>query len=186
MAQAPITHILQELRRGDAGAVEVLLPLLYDELHRIARRAMRRERPDHTLQPTALVHEAYLRMVRAHSVDWQDRAHFLGIASRVMRQILIDAARRRQAERRGGADALRITLSDGALGRPDDAPDLLDLHRALERFATLDARAAQVAELRLFAGATVPEVAEALGVSPRTVDIDWSAARLWLARELTP
>ena len=140
----------------------MLLPLVYEELHRIAARAMRRERSDHTLQPTALVHEAYVRLVRGSEVDWQDRAHFLGIAAHVMRQVLVDHART----------------------KGDDQLELLDLHHALERFAQVDERAARVAELRLFAGATVPEVAEALGVSKRTVDVDWAAARMWLTREL--
>jgi RNA polymerase sigma factor (TIGR02999 family) len=157
--------------------------MVYDELHRIASRAMRRERADHTLQPTALVHEAYVRLVRGDDVAWQDRAHFLGIAAHVMRQVLVDHARKKHAARRGG-HAARVTLTEGGLGRPDDAPELLDLHHALERFAAIDERAARVAELRLFAGATVPETAEALGVSKRTVDMDWAAARMWLTREL--
>ena len=161
----------------------MLLPLVYEELHRIAARAMRRERSDHTLQPTALVHEAYVRLVRGSEVDWQDRAHFLGIAAHVMRQVLVDHARKKGAARRGG-DAARVTLTEGGLGAPDDQLELLDLHHALERFAQVDERAARVAELRLFAGATVPEVAEALGVSKRTVDVDWAAARMWLTREL--
>lgn len=162
----------------------MLLPLLYEELHRIAQGVMRRERANHTLQPTALVHEAYLRMMKGSEVAWQDRAHFLGIAARVMRQVLVDSARKHQAARRGG-DLQRITLSHGGVGVADDAPELLDLHRALERFADIDERAARVAELRLFTGATVPEIAEALDVSRRTVDVDWAAARMWLSRELS-
>lgn len=179
----PITRILHDLRDGDDNAVNVLLPLVYDELHRIAARAMRGERPGHTLQPTALVHEAYVRMVRGSDVAWQDRAHFLGIAAHVMRQVLVDHARKKNALRRGG-DVARVTFTESGLGSPDDAADLLDLHRALERFAELDERAARIAELRLFAGATVPETAEALGVSKRTVDTDWATARMWLTREL--
>lgn len=179
----PITQILRDLRGGDDGAVHVLLPLVYEELHRIAARAMRKERSDHTLQPTALVHEAYVKLVRGAGVEWKDRAHFLGIAAHVMRQILVDHARKKNAARRGGG-AARVTFTEGGLGAADDGLALLDLHHALERFSALDARGAQVAEMRLFGGATVVEVAEALGVSKRTVDMDWAAARMWLTREL--
>ena len=178
-----ITRILRELRDGDGNAVNALLPLVYDELHRIAGRAMRRERSDHTLQPTALVHEAYVRLVKGDGVEWQDRAHFLGVAAHVMRQVLVDHARKTNALRRGG-DAQRVTFSEGGLGNTDHGLGLLDLHHAMERFATVDERAAQVAEMRLFGGATIPEIAEALGVSKRTVDMDWAAARMWLSREL--
>jgi len=163
--------------------VNVLLPLVYEELHRIAGRAIRKERSDHTLQPTALVHEAYVRLVKSDGVAWQDRAHFLGVAAYVMRQVLVDHARKTQALRRGGG-AQRVTFSEGGLGHPDQGLGLLDLHQAMERFAAVDERAAKVAELRLFAGATVAEVAEAMSLSKRTVDMDWAAARMWLSREL--
>lgn len=168
-------------RRGDA--VRELWPLLYEELKRRAVRAMARERGGHTLQPTALVHEAYERMVRASDVAWQDRSHFLAIAARVMRQVLVDHARKRDAERRGG-DWTRITF-DEPIHAAEGTSDVLELHLALERLEQLDARTAKVAELRLFAGATVPEIAEALDISARTVDNEWATARMWLVRALS-
>jgi RNA polymerase sigma factor (TIGR02999 family) len=144
---------------------------------------MRRERPNHTLQPTALVGEAFLRLVDQTRIDWQDRAHFLGIAARVMRQVLVDHARERGAAKRGG-DVQRVTLDDYA-GQENPAPlDVLILNDALDRLAAIDPRGARVVELRVFGGLTVEEVAALLDVSKRTVDNDWSVARMWLAREL--
>ena len=180
-----VTRILQELsgrEMADPEARERLMEAVYPELHRIAAAQMRKERPDHTLQPTALVHEAYLKLVDQTRADWRDRAHFLGIAARAMRQILVDHARRHNAQKRGG-DLQRVTLDESLDGA---APKLevIALHEALERFAEMDERAAQVVELRIFGGLTVEETAEVLGVSKRTVDADWSMARLWLARAL--
>lgn len=180
------TQLLLALREaGDGGdaATERLAELLYPELRRIAGRLMRGERPGHTLQPTAVVHEAFLRLVDAHTIEWQDRAHFLGIAAKVMRRILIEHARRRGAAKRGGSID-RVTLNDGVVSNDESAVDLLALDEVLTRLAEVDERGAQVAELRIFGGLTVRETAEQLGVSTRTVNGDWAVARLWLTREL--
>lgn len=160
-----------------------LLALLYGELRGIAARLLRRERSDHTLQPTALVHEAYLKLLRENGVTWEDRAHFLGVASRAMRQILVDGARRRAAEKRRGG-LRRVTLPPDELLDPSDEIAVLELNDALHRLAELDERAARVAEFRLFGGMTVREIALVLGVSARTVDGDWATARAWLGREV--
>jgi RNA polymerase sigma factor (TIGR02999 family) len=180
------TRLLVVLREGGARgeqATERLAELLYPELRRIAGRLMRGERRGHTLQPTAVVHEAFMRLVDAQTIEWQDRAHFLGIAARVMRRILIEHARRRGAAKRGGGDD-RVTLDEAVVARTDSSVDVLDLDEVLTRFAEVDDRGAQVAELRIFGGLTVRETAEELGVSSRTVNGDWAVARLWLAREL--
>ncbi|MDX2475494.1 MAG: ECF-type sigma factor [Candidatus Krumholzibacteria bacterium] len=162
---------------------ERLLDLVYAELRATARGLMSRERIEHTLQPTALVHEAWLKIINQERVQWQDRAHFLGIAARCMRQVLVDHARAHGAAKRGG-EFRQVTLDEGLLaGGPQDL-QLLDLDDCLTRLAELDARAAQVAEMRIFGGATVAEIAHNLQVSKRTVDGDWSMARLWLTREL--
>jgi RNA polymerase sigma factor (TIGR02999 family) len=181
-----ITQILLDLQQGAASAEEVnalLFDAVYHELHGIARRLMGSQRPDHTLQPTALVHEAYLKLARADRVNWEGRAHFLRVAARAMRQILINHARDRNAQKRGG-DHTRITLKEELTGRPDRAMEVLELNDAMERLAARDPRMAQVVELRVFAGMKVREVALVLGVSPRTVDTDWKVAKLWLTDEL--
>ena len=164
-------------------APDDLLPLVYDELRRLADGYLRRERPGHTLQPTALVHEAYLRLVDQTRVDWQGRTHFLAIGAQMMRRLLIEHARRRQRLRRGG-DRLRITLADDVAPIPGQDLDLVAVRDALERLTALDQRQARIVELRFFAGLTVAEVAQALGVSRRTVEGDWTHARAWLRREL--
>jgi RNA polymerase sigma factor (TIGR02999 family) len=156
---------------------------LYPELRRIAGSLMRKERPGHTLQPTALVGEAFVRLVDERQITWQDRAHFLGIAARVMRQILVDHARRRGAAKRGGGGE-RVTFDERLGHGAARGLAVLDLQRALDRLEALDPRGARVAVLRLFGGLTVPEIAEVVGVAPRTVDGDWAVARRWLAREL--
>jgi RNA polymerase sigma factor (TIGR02999 family) len=178
-----ISGLLAAWNQGDKSAQEELLPLVYDELRRIARSHLRRERPDHTLQPTALVHEAYLRLVRGGEVEWQCRAHFFGIAARLMRQILINHAEARAAERRGGG-AYRVSLS--AADRVSDGTelDLIALDDALKELAALDARQAQVVELRFFGGLTVEETAEVMELSPATVKREWTSARAWLRREI--
>ena len=168
---------------GRAAASERLLELVYDELRRIAARLVRRERPGQTLQPTALVHEAYLKLFQGDGVPGRDRAHFLGVAARAMRQILVDRARRRAAAKRGLGRA-RVTLSEDAGLDSGRLLEVLELNEALSRLADLDPRAARVAEMRIFAGMTVQEIAEALEVSARTVDGDWAAARAWLSREM--
>jgi RNA polymerase sigma factor (TIGR02999 family) len=179
-----ITQILVDARNsGGAAASARLAEALYPELRRLAAALMRRERQDHTLQPTALVAEAFLRLVDESRIEWKDRAHFLGIAARVMRQILVDHARRHGAAKRG-AGARPITL-DANLSGGAGPVELLLVNDALDRFAVLDERGARVVEMRVFGGLTVDEIAAALGVSKRTVNNDWAMARMWLARELS-
>ena len=179
-----MTEVLQRISGGDPGAVDRLLPLVYDELRALARRELRRERSDHTLQPTALVHEAYLKLARLDRLEWRDRAHFFGAAAGTMRRVLVSHARRKRAEKRGGG-AKAVPLENVVLAARERPEDVLALDEALARLADLDSRQAQVVECRFFAGMSVPETAEALGVSPATVKRDWTAARAWLNRELT-
>ncbi|HEY2796419.1 MAG TPA: sigma-70 family RNA polymerase sigma factor [Thermoanaerobaculia bacterium] len=178
-----VTALLRDWSGGDRAALERLMPLVYQELRRLAASYLRVERPDHTLQPTALVHEAYLRMVDQRGVNWQNRAHFFGIAAQMMRRILVDHARRRQAAKRDAA-ALRLqTTGEEAAGRD---PELLALDQALCGLESLDARQARIVELRFFGGLTVEETAEVAGISPATVKREWRTARAWLAREIRP
>lgn len=179
-----VTEVLQRISGGDPGAVDRLLPLVYDELRALARRELRRERSDHTLQPTALVHEAYLKLARLDRLEWRDRAHFFGAAAGTMRRVLVSHARRKRAEKRGGG-AKAVPLENVVLAARERPEDVLALDEALARLADLDSRQAQVVECRFFAGMSVPETAEALGISPATVKRDWTAARAWLNRELT-
>jgi RNA polymerase sigma-70 factor, ECF subfamily len=176
-----VTQLLEKARHGDSTALEHLLPLLYAELHEIAARHMHGERADHTLQPTALVHEAFLRLAGSNG-SFEDRTHFLRAASQAMRRVLVDHARARNAAKRGGA--LRVTLDEGLAGHDDPLVDLLVLDDALTRLAEAEPRWAQVVELRYFGGLEVTEVAAALGVSTATVKRDWRFARAWLARAL--
>jgi RNA polymerase sigma factor (TIGR02999 family) len=178
-----VTQILRLLDLSDPAQAEELLAIVYDELRQLARRQLQGERPGHTLQPTALVHEAYLRLVDARDLRWESRAHFFGTAARAMRHVLVDHARRRNAEKRGGAME-RVTLDTSIPGEDAMAADVLDLHEALERLTSNDCELARLVELRFFAGLTLDETAEALGVSRRKVAKDWSVARLWLQREL--
>lgn len=180
-----LTMALVSLRAGDEEALQQILPIVYDELHLIARGQMAKERVEHTLQPTALVHEAYLRLVRDEGAGWENRAHFFAVAARSMRQILVDFARKRLAEKRGG-DLQRVSLHE-SLGSelPEAEFDLLDLHQTLEKLTALDSDLGRIVELRFFAGLTLDEVAEVVGVSRRKVAKDWAFARVWLARELT-
>jgi RNA polymerase sigma factor (TIGR02999 family) len=181
-----VTELLVALRTGAEGRERLtgqLVEALYPELRRLAARLMRRERDGHTLQPTAVVHEAFVRLVNQQTIDWQDRAHFLAIAARIMRQILIEHARRRGTAKRG-ANPDRVTLDEALVPGDDPAFSLLVLDDVLTRLEAVDPRGAQVAELRVFGGLTVQEAAHALGVSARTVHKDWAVARLWLAREL--
>lgn len=167
-----------------AGRLDELLPLVYDELRQLAAAILRHERPGHSLQPTALVNEAYLRLIDATRVEWQGRAQFLALAGRSMRQILVDHARARDAEKRGG-DRVRVTLVDDAGGvRGPQELDLLDVDEALEELASLDARKARVVELRFFAGLEMREIAEVLRVGTTTAEDDWYFARAWLRRRL--
>lgn len=180
-----VTALLLAWRSGDAAAGEQLLPAIYEELRALAGRLMHREDAGHTLQPTALVHEAWLRLVDQSRVQWQNRAHFYGVAAQMMRRILVDHARSRLASKRGGG-AHRVTLESGvgdAAG--DDALDVLALHDALEALAALDSQQARIVELRYFVGLNIEETAEVIGVSPATVKREWAVARAWLHRELT-
>lgn len=178
-----VTVLLQRWSAGEAAALDALLPLVHAELQRLARAYMRREREAHTLEPTALVHEAYLRLVDQRAVRWASRGHFLAIAAQVMRRVLVDHARGRAASKRGGA-AERVTLDGLAVAPNQPALDVLWLHEALERLAALDARQAKVVELRYFAGLSVEEVAEVLAISPATVKREWTTARVFLANEM--
>lgn len=181
-----ITALLQAWSRGDRGALEALLPAVYGELRLQAERYMRRQRPDHTLQATALVHEAYLRLVKQQETEWRSRAHFFGVAAKAMRSILVDHARARQTAKRG-AGVARLTL-----GRVESATattaavDVLDLERALQRLAEFDPAKARLVELRYFGGLSIEEAAEVLEMSPATLKRQWNTARAWLRRELTP
>ena len=178
-----VTELLRAWGDGDDGALEQLTPLVEAELRRLARGYMRRERRGHTLQTTALVNEAFLRLTDARRVRWQDRAHFLGISARLMRRVLVDHARSRGYRKRGGG-AERVTLDEGLVASPEPAVDVVALDRALEALAAVDARKSRVIELRFFGGLSVEETAEVLHVSPDTVKRDWRLAKLWLLREL--
>ncbi len=180
-----VTELLQAWSDGDQSALERLMPLVYAELHRLAKRYMRRERVGHTLQTSALVNEAYLRLVDAHSVRWQNRAHFFAVSAQTMRRILVDFARARQNLKRGQG-AHQVTLDERLVVSPEGGPDLLALDEALARLAELNPRQSQVVELRYFGGLNEEEVAEVIKVSSRTVRTDWSLARAWLYRELEP
>lgn len=179
-----ITDLIERSRGGQAAAVGELVPLVYAELRRIAARYVRRERPGQSLQATALVHEAYLRLLKDEDLSFENRAHLLGIAARSMRQILVEHARARDAGKRGG-ERRRITLDEAVASIGPRDVDLVALDQALERLAERDARQARIVELRFFGGLTNEETAEALAISPATVKRDWGVARAWLFRELT-
>jgi RNA polymerase sigma factor, TIGR02999 family len=181
--QSPVTELLRAWSGGDEAALGALLPLVEAELRRLARGYMARERLGHTLQTTALVNEAFMRLVGARQVSWQDRAHFLGIAARLMRRVLVDHARTRGVQKRGGG-GYKVPLDDAMAVSPAPDFNLLALDRALEGLAAVDERKSRVIEMRFFGGMTVEETAEALHVSPDTVKRDWRLARLWLLREL--
>ena len=176
-----VTVLLHRLREGEPDAASALFDRLYGELRGLANALFRSQRRDHTLQPTALVHEAYLKMLRP-GVEWQDRVHFFAVAAKAMRQILVNHARDRAALKRGGAEARRVTLADAPFAGPD--LDVLAVHEALEKLAELDARQAQIAELRFFGGLNNKEIAEVLGVSLRTVELDWKMAKDQLSQTL--
>ena len=178
-----VTELLRAWGDGDDAALEQLTPLVEAELRRLARAYMRRERRDHTLQATALVNEAFLRLTDARRVRWQDRAHFLGISARLMRRVLVDHARARGYRKRGGG-AQHVTLDEGLVLSPEPTVDVLALDRTLEALAAVDVRKSRVIELRFFGGLSVEETAEVLHVSADTVKRDWRLAKLWLLREL--
>ena len=179
-----VTALLQNWRRGDERALDELMPLVYDELHSLAHRYMVRERADGTLQTSALVNEAYLRLIDARRVPWQDRVHFFAVSSNLMRRILVDFARKRGYKKRGGG-AAKVAFDDALFASPGRGTDLVALDDALKSLAEFDPRKARVIELRFFGGLTPEETAEVLDVSPDTVYRDWRLAKSWLVRELT-
>jgi RNA polymerase sigma factor (TIGR02999 family) len=178
-----VTGLLARMREGDPDAERRLIAVVYPELRMIAGRCLRRERPDHTLQPTALVHEAYIKFVDQRRATWQNRAQFFAVAATVMRRILLDHARARDAEKRGGSRT-RVELDDARLAARERDVDLLELDQALGRLAERDPAAARLVELKFFAGLTTEELAETLGTSPSTVEREWAAARGWLYRAM--
>jgi RNA polymerase sigma-70 factor (ECF subfamily) len=179
-----VTRILQEWSNGDANAPARLMPLVYEQLRRQARNYLAKEGSSHTLQPTALVHEAYLRLVDQHSVSWQNRAHFYSIAAKMMRRVLVDHARNHFRQKRGGGTKILLSLEDINVPTAERAAAFVALDEALEKLAAFDQRKAKVVELRFFGGLSDKEVAECLEISLRTVQRDWKTARLWLFREL--
>lgn len=181
-----VTVLLRQIRAGDSGAADKLIPLVIEELRQLARLQLRSERSGHTLQPTALVHEAYLRLVTDQARDWRDRAHFIGVSVSVMRRILIDHARRKHALKRGGTDTCVSACEGDAVLSNDQAEQLIALDIALDRLDKMNSRQRQVVELRHFGGLSLEETAEVLNVSPVTVKRDWLAARAWLKAQLRP
>jgi len=184
-SEEEVTALLRRWRDGDEAALNKLTPLVYDELHRLAHKYIRRERPGHTLQTTALVNEAYVRLVDQNSVDWQNRAHFFGVAAQVMRHILVDYARQQTAVKRGGG-AERFNLDEGSIVSKESAAELVALDEALKALSHLYPRRSKVVELRYFGGLNNKEASEILNVSETTIERDWRFARAWLFREMQP
>jgi RNA polymerase sigma factor (TIGR02999 family) len=182
-APQDLTQLLINWRNGDKAALDQMTPALYEELRRLARFFLANERPDHTLQPTALVHEAYIRLISQRAVDWRNRAHFLGVAATMMRRILINHAQARLAAKRQG-QAQAIALDDALGVFTTSRIDLLELNQVLEQLTELDPQQGRVVELRYFGGLTIEETAEVLGISPATVKREWSIARLWLLHKM--
>jgi RNA polymerase sigma factor (TIGR02999 family) len=180
----PVTALLKRWRQGDSAALEKLLPLVYNELRRIAARQLRRERPDHTLQPTALVNEVYLKLVDQDRIDWRNRAQFFGVAAQLIRRILVDHVRNRRAAKRG-AGAITVALDNAVLEPVPQDIDLIKLDDALLSLAAKDEQQSRVVELRFFAGLSIEETAQVLGISPSTVKRDWAAAKAWLYRDMS-
>jgi RNA polymerase sigma-70 factor (ECF subfamily) len=183
LAPQEFTQLLVNWRNGDKSALDEMTPVLYEELRRVARRLLSAERRDHTLQPTALVHEAYMRLIDQRSVDWRNRAHFLGVAATMMRRILINHAKAHQAAKREGyAQAIALEDALGVFTNPE--VDLLDLDQSLDRLAKLDPQQGKVVELRYFGGLSIEETAEVMGISTATVKREWGTARLWLLQQM--
>ena len=180
-----VTQLVLAWSGGDKAALDALLPLVYDELHRLAYAYLRRERANHTLHPTALVNEAYLRLVEQQQVRWQNRAQFFGIAANLMRQILVDHARGRMAEKRGGPDQQRLSLTQAERIVKQLEVDVLALNEALDKLMEFDPQQARIVELKFFAGLTIEEIVEVTGLSHATVEREWKLARAWLRRELS-
>ena len=178
-----VTLLLNEISGGNQNAAAALVSLLYDELHEIAARYLQHERRDHTLQATALVHEAYLRLVDQQNVEWKNRSHFFGVAAQLMRRILVDYARSHQAIKRGGS-VPKISLDDAIVFSKEQPENLVALDQLLTRLSAVDSQQGQIVELRFFAGLSVEETAEIMDISPATVKRDWAMAKVWLAREL--
>jgi len=183
-ARSDPTDLLLAWSQGDESAFDKLVPIVHQELHALARRYMRGERSDHTLQATALVNEAYVRLIDVNRIRWQNRSHFLAVAAQTMRRILVEFARQRHRQKRGG-DAVRVTIGDAMEITQDSSADLVALSDALSALATFDPRMSQVVELRFFGGLTVQETSDVLNVSPETVNRDWKTAKAWLLRELS-
>ncbi len=179
-----VTQLLVRWRGGDREALDALMPIVYADLRRIARHYLRSERPDHTLQSTALVHEAYVRLIGNKLPEWQNRAHFFGVAARLMRQILVEYARGHQAAKRGGS-ACKVSLDEGLMLPQQADLDVVLLDDALQDLARLDPQQSRIVELRFFAGLTIDDTSEVLGISPATVTRDWTTARVWLYREIS-
>jgi len=185
IAPGDVTNLLIQLKNGNRDAQSRLIPLVYAELRRVAARYMRGEQPGHTLQATALVHEAYLRLAGQKEIGWQNRAHFFGVAANIMRRILVDHARAKQAKKRGGSDQ-KVSFDEAVLVQPEPPQQFLALDEALERLAKRDPRQSRIVELRYFGGLSEEEAAEVLGISVRTVKRDWKMARAWLYQQLNP
>ncbi len=178
-----VSDLLIDWGQGDQEALNKLIPLVYDELHKLASRYLRRERRDHTLQTTAVVHEAYLKLVNQRDANFENRLHFFAVAAQIMRRILVDYARRHHASKRGG-DLYKLSLDEALVTSEEKGADLLALDEALERLAAIDPRQSRVVELRVFAGLTLEETAQALNISPSTVRREWSMAKAWLHRQI--
>jgi RNA polymerase sigma factor (TIGR02999 family) len=183
VSQQRVTELLAQWGRGDGGALAELTPLVYEELHRVAHHHLSRQRPGHTLQTTALVNEAYLRLANQTNPRWQNRAHFFAVAARAMRQILVSYARTQQAQKRGGG-AQKVDLEKAALVSPQQSKEIVDLHEALEQLSAVDSRKAQIVELKYFGGLNYDEIAEVLKISRITARRDWEFAKVWLYTEL--
>lgn len=179
-----ITELLIDWGKGDQAALEKLMPLVYNELRRLASNYLRRERANHTLQPTALVNEAYLRLIDQRNAKWQNRAHFFGISAQLMRRILVDHARQHQAAKRGGSKQQRLSITSAEKLVKQPEVDLLALNEALDELTLMDPQQAQIVELKFFGGLSIDETAEVLGISHATVERDWKMARAWLRRQL--
>ena len=179
-----ITQLLIDWGKGDQAALEKLMPLVYSELRRLATNYLRRERAEHTLQPTALVNEAYLKLVDQRNAKWQNRAHFFGISAQLMRRILVDHARQRQAVKRGGIEQQRLSITSAQAVMKQPEIDLLALNEALEELTKMDPLHGRIVELKFFGGLSIEETAEVLGISHATVERDWKLARAWLRRQL--
>ena len=179
-----ITQLLIDWGKGDQAALEKLMPLVYSELRRLAGNYLRRERAEHTLQPTALVNEAYLKLVDQKNAKWQNRAHFFGISAQLMRRILVDHARQRQAVKRGGSDQQRLSITSAETIVKQPGVDLLALNEALDELAKMDPQQSRIVELKFFGGLSIEETAEVIGISHATVERDWKMARAWLRRQL--